>query len=939
MGYYADIATKPEPGNQVSLVVTLEPITIVRFVKVDIDKSSFSRICEPVFADDLKRRMTLRPGSQLVRAKTAQATQLRRDAERLANHLRSLGYFDAEVTISSRPKGVYAAELLVSIKPGRGYRMGKVAVFGNTTLSSEEIADVFRHRRNLFARAICPDERVFSREQLAVDRAEVEAMYHRRGYPGAKVSIDFDMRSSYKRDTKTVELNVTIRERRRIDVQFVGNSEGRNFSESQLSKSLTFSEEGAYDDVEVQASADAIARYYQSKGRFQASVTWARFPLSAAVGEGARSDVFERIYFYINEGPKLPVRQIEFVGNKAIKTAKLKGTIKTQVFRRVIIGSLGGYATTVQLAQDVRRLRNLYRVAGYRAAGVRVRAAPRRDVLESAPALAAAIASGAEATGLHLRFLIDEGERETVSRVDFLSTDINPIPIERLRAEVSHRAGEPFLEDDAISDGQKLEDLYFSRGYPRAKVTPLFERPEELEGQVVLVYQITSNSQARIGKVALRGNFKTKPWVILDELRLREGDLLTLRVAERAQGNLRASGLFSTVNLDYIGFEDLRENTVNVLVNVEERYDYRGSIELSGGISTDRGPFAGARYEHRNLFGVGVRTDGSVVLGTQEQRAEAKVVVPRWITRRAVGTALLWETSAHYINEDVERFGDLQTIGVGTAATKEGTKRFFRGWLLSMRYNFRRRNRDRELVRPAGSSDDVQTDKITTRASTLGPVLVVDRRTDRDGNTNPLSPAKGFMVELRSLYAENFALGTDTFIKLGGSGQLYIPLGDRAQLSNGLRYDHGIPLGGAALLPDVERYFAGGDTTVRGFEEDRLAAEIIADELSPFGGLTQFRVLPAGGNIRFIHNLELSLDLWEIAEGLHWSSAIFVDTGLVTNSLTDVGITDLRHSLGTTIARFATPAGSLSFEWAIPLDPELGDNPLGRFHFNVGFLF
>jgi outer membrane protein assembly factor BamA len=39
-----------------------------------------------------------------------------------------------------------------------------------------------------------------------------------------------------------------------------------------------------------------------------------------------------------------------------------------------------------------------------------------------------------------------------------------------------------------------------------------------------------------------------------------------------------------------------------------------------------------------------------------------------------------------------------------------------------------------------------------------------------------------------------------------------------------------------------------------------------------------------------------------------------------------------------TIVRLSTPFGRFGFEWAIPLDPELGDNPLGRFHFNVGFL-
>ncbi len=334
-----------------------------------------------------------------------------------------------------------------------------------------------------------------------------------------------------------------------------------------------------------------------------------------------------------------------------------------------------------------------------------------------------------------------------------------------------------------------------------------------------------------------------------------------------------------------------------------------------------------------------MRADSSVLIGTQEQRAEAKVTIPRWLMRRAVGTSFLLETSARFINEDVERFDSLQTIGAGIAATKEGTSRLFRGWLLSLRYNFKRRNRDRELVRTAGASDNLTIDKIITRTSTLGPLLVIDKRTDRSGIPNPLAPARGYLLELRGQYGENFVLGTDRFIKLGASGQLYVPVGERLLISNGLRYDHGIPLDGTSLLPDVERFFAGGDTTVRGFEEDRLASEIIKNELGPVGGLEQFRVVPAGGNIRFIHNLDLQLDLLQFGGGYNLASAIFVDTGIVTNSLRSFKIRDLRHSLGTTFARLTTPFGSLSIEWAFPLDGKLGDNPRGRFHINVGFLF
>ncbi len=69
------------------------------------------------------------------------------------------------------------------------------------------------------------------------------------------------------------------------------------------------------------------------------------------------------------------------------------------------------------------------------------------------------------------------------------------------------------------------------------------------------------------------------------------------------------------------------------------------------------------------------------------------------------------------------------------------------------------------------------------------------------------------------------------------------------------------------------------------------------------------------------------------------ASALFLDTGIVTNSWRGVEVRDLRHSVGIALVRLIAPFGSFSIEYAIPLDPELGDNPRGRAHVNFGFLF
>ena len=152
-----------------------------------------------------------------------------------------------------------------------------------------------------------------------------------------------------------------------------------------------------------------------------------------------------------------------------------------------------------------------------------------------------------------------------------------------------------------------------------------------------------------------------------------------------------------------------------------------------------------------------------------------------------------------------------------------------------------------------------------------------------------------------------------------------------------LRYDHGIPLGDAVMLPDVERFFAGGDNTVRGYPDERLQTEVIQVGLPPFDNVSQIRVIPAGGNIRVLGSVDAQVRIWKILAG-----AMFADAGLITNRWDTVAVNrkwgfvpdipELRPSVGMGL-RFLTPFGIGALEYAVPLRPQLGDDPRGRIHF------
>ena len=129
------------------------------------------------------------------------------------------------------------------------------------------------------------------------------------------------------------------------------------------------------------------------------------------------------------------------------------------------------------------------------------------------------------------------------------------------------------------------------------------------------------------------------------------------------------------------------------------------------------------------------------------------------------------------------------------------------------------------------------------------------------------------------------------------------------------------------LLPEVERFFAGGDATVRGYDDERLATEILQVGVPPIQNVEQIRILPSGGNIRVMSSLDAQLRIYKL-----FATAVFVDGGMIANQWSTVTTDDIRPSIGMALLRIVTPFGVGAAEYAIPLRPELGDDPRGRWH-------
>lgn len=959
------------------LILTLAPLPLVRKVDTDItDQSFFAKSLD----DEIKRRMSIRRGSYLPWDPIRRQCAMLEEQARIEQYLYDEGYFDATVKIYPVPLGIQYADVRATITLHKKYSVGTVTIacppgaerrkgrcydtltgaLDELPISDAALRALFKSDRRCIIGGLCFGGG-FSRSGYQDDIKTVRDRLQTLGYPGVRVQAS-DPSSTIDRTKHTVNPVISIDPRRRVEVEFVGIDRDV-FSESSLRKQLTFNAAGSADDVEAADSAKALTDYFQTRGYFDARVTWARERIDQEPRPNTNEVAvhFDRVRFVIDTGRARRVASVEFVGNTAVSSDTLRALVATKVAN--VGGSLFGStaaATSAELILDQERILEEYRRAGYANARVWPSASVSTAGLDNA-AVTAALLGVESGNQLHVRFTIEEGEPTLLTRIT-VSGDQRPLDdalcadiLAELSSELGDRqiarrsdkdkcattiSGLKFRYDDAAGTRDRLRDYLLRAGRARAEVDYVAV-PFGIN-RVEARYTIRKPERLKIGKIIIRGAIRTKPTLIRNELQLSEGDVLTTDTLAGGARRLRNTGLFEAVNIDMPDLDcenqerACNSDTINAVVRVEERYIQRAEVGIEGGYSTFNGAFGTLRWTQANLFGRGILFRFAGTFGTKLSEAEGTLRFPQWLARKYLRVprdlAFSTELTGLYRQQETERFGELTTKGATLGISRQWARARSdtdvantKG--IGLAYEFRVRIRNVDALRPVGADMDESQVAISTRVGSIRLNAEWDQRTDRNGQLAPLSPEAGFRVDGSVSYASPAFLGQDRFLKVSLGASRFTPIGKNLVIRVDARYDHGFPFGGAVLLPEVERFFAGGDSTVRGYAEDRLKTEVIQVAVPPLDNVSQIRVIPVGGNIRSLASIDAQVRIWKILAG-----AGFADAGLVTNSWSTVTPDDIRPSVGMGL-RALTPFGIGALEYAVPIRPNLGDDPRGRIHF------
>jgi outer membrane protein insertion porin family len=719
----------------------------------------------------------------------------------------------------------------------------------------------------------------------------------------------------FRADKTAVDLSVEVRPGPLVKVEFSGDP----LPAGKRAELVPIEREGSVDEDILEDAAHRITEYLQQQGYWKASV-----PAPERKEEG---DTLA-IVFHVDRGQLFHVAPggVQISGVQRIPPEELKTILKTLAegapFMATNLGRIEGAIKEAYLRQ------------GY--AIVDVQSQPN----QVGPALVQPSIVVKEGP------LVRLGTISVTGNEKIASTDLLTLVSADIGDRKGLRTGFPYYGPTVADARDRILARYQDDGFQSADVTVAAAAPVVTAdgGRADVVFQVHEGLQTRVEHIFITGNVKTDQGVIRRELRIGEGKPLGATAVSETRRNLSALGLFRRIQINAVSHGDPSRS--DVIVAVEEAQ--QTTVDYGGGVQVERAlrdagngnPTQVYEFAPRGFFEIGRRNIGGknrfanlyTRFGLRPSTDPQDSNPFGFSEYRVVGTYR--EPRAFH------NFGELTSTG----AIEQGVRTGF---------NFVRKGVNAELGHRVSDTVRVSGQYAFTTTHIIDEVLTEDERLtvdrvfsqvrlssfagaiSRDTRDDLIAPQHGTLLSADGTMAAQ-ALGSEvTFLKLFLQGFAYQHVGrSNTVFAGGVRLGLGHPkeeiVDGELVrdLPASERFFAGGDSTIRGFARDSVGAP---STLTVDG-------FPRGGDAEIILNGELRVPV----KG-KFGAVVFADGGNVFSRAADLNLGDLRWSMGFG-GRYRSPIGPLRLDIGFPLDRQFIGNTGSlekrfQIHFSMGQAF
>ncbi len=673
---------------------------------------------------------------------------------------------------------------------------------------------------------------------------------------------------------------VTVKENNIINrVAFEGT---KRLKSEMFEGELQLKPRGSFTQAALDADIARIKEIYQRVGRSSVDVKSRIVQL-----ENGKIDVV----FTVDEGKKTGVKSIEFNGNTAFSSGRLRDEMQTTESNWLSWIKTTDVYDADRIAADTELVRRLYLKHGY--ADMRV-TDTKVDYDEAA-------------AGYHVIVSIDEGKQYKVGSVD-IESKIAEITPDMLKGRVLLGAGDVYNADLVEKTILGITTEVSARGYAFSQVRPKGDR-DAANSTIKLSFVVDEGPRVYIERINVRGNTRTRDAVIRREFDIGEGDAYNKVLIDRTERRLNNLGFFKTVRIS----NEPGSTPDRVIVNVDVEDKSTGQFSIGGGYSSSEGLLAQVGVSESNFLGRGQYASIKGSTGQYSKGVELNFTEPYFLDRHLAGGFDLYskqnDNSRYAYYSNVKTGG---TLRVGAPLTEE--------FSIVGRYSLY--NNNLTITDPANASLAIQSAEGNNLTSAFGYTLsynTVDNiNNPRNGVLNEFKQdLAGFGGDSRYIKTTNdlkfYREITDNFVGLlrGQAGYVY---------SDDLRI--------------IDGFFMGPDL-VRGFALSGIGARDSGRAVSKnaLGGTTYF-----GGSS------ELQFPILGMPREVGIRGAVFADAGTLfgysgtTNGVDVVGDDGaIRSSVGAGVL-WSSPIGPIRLDFAMPVTKGEFDQTQ-VFRFSAGSVF
>jgi outer membrane protein insertion porin family len=621
-----------------------------------------------------------------------------------------------------------------------------------------------------------------------------------------------------------------------------------------IKEKMTLKSRSILNLEKVKENAEQIRKLYFSKGYYGVKVE-------------DKVDYLETneavVTFTISEGPKGHIQKIVFKGNKNIKSSRLKKLMATK--RRTIFSIITKTGTLDEdiLKNDLQLVTAYYFDQGY------------LDAKVSEPKI-----NLSNPKKIRIEIGIVEGPRYHLGNIDFKGDVLTTK--EALFKILKIKRGDVYSNTVIRKEINTLTEKFANQGYAYVEINPEIS-VDNKDLLVHLTFEIEKKKRVFYERIQVVGNTKTRDKVVRRELVVAEGELYNAANMNKSRDRLKRTGFFKEV--DFTTSRGSTEEKINVDIKVEEAPT--GAVTFGVGYSTIESVVGSASISDRNLFGLGYAGSLRFSLGFKTQNFRLSFTDPYFL-------GYPYAAGIDLYHERVEIFETYSYKITG------GDLRFGKELTDSLRIDAMYKLENIDVYNVADDASIYikdQKGKKTTSAISLTPSIDT-----RDDNFNP---RRGGQHSLFIQNAGSILGGDNYFVKVLGRTSWFFPLPLNSTLN--LRAQAGMILGyGGRPLPIYEKFFAGGISTVRGFEYGKAGPVDVNDE-------------PIGAKKMVVFNTEL---IFPISREIGLRGALFFDIGKGFDKWSE--ITPLRLGAGPGI-RWYSPFGPIHIDFGFNLNPKKGE--------------